>query len=90
MALLSFAGGELRILPDDECQIGIAARIFQKHATDHKRKLKSWNHFFFVNVRSLTLVGTRYAFSSTKSNILERMFTIFSTKRRLRKLPFQG
>jgi hypothetical protein len=35
MALLSFAGGELRILPDDECQIGIAARIFQKYATDN-------------------------------------------------------
>ena len=47
MALLSFAGGELRILPDDECQIGIAGRIFQKHATDPKRKLKFWNHLFF-------------------------------------------
>jgi hypothetical protein len=35
MAILSFLGGELRILPDDECQIGVAARIFQKYATNN-------------------------------------------------------
>jgi hypothetical protein len=35
MALLSFAVGEFRILPDDKCQIGIPARIFQNYATDN-------------------------------------------------------
>ncbi len=40
MALVLFAVGEIRILPDDQCQIGIAARIFQKYATDNKLTLK--------------------------------------------------
>jgi hypothetical protein len=40
MAFVLFAVGEIRIPPDDQCQIGIAERIFQKYATDNKLTLK--------------------------------------------------
>jgi hypothetical protein len=41
MALVLFAVGELGMLSDDQCQIGIAARIFQQYATDNKHTITS-------------------------------------------------
>jgi hypothetical protein len=49
MALVLFAVGELGIPPDDQCQIGIAERIFQEYATDNKLALKYWNYLFFCS-----------------------------------------
>jgi hypothetical protein len=67
MALVLFAVGEIRIPPDDQCQIGIAERIFQKYATDNKLTITYWNYLCFFHVPRLMKVGTRYAFSGSKS-----------------------